>query len=70
MDLQIWLKTQTNISNFETASPKPYKPLKVFISFVTTVKSRHAPTVYYLKEAEMKITMFAHFKEYHGNHES
>ena len=22
----------------------------------------------YLKEAEMKIAMFAHFKEYHGNH--
>ena len=25
--------------------PKPYKPLKFFISFVTTVKSRHAPTI-------------------------
>ena len=22
MDLQIWLKTHTNVSNFETASPK------------------------------------------------
>ena len=22
----------------------------------------------YLKEAEMKIAVFAHFKEYHGNH--
>ena len=22
------------------------------------------------KEAEMKITVFAHFKEYHGNHEN
>ena len=26
----------------ETASPKPYKLLKSFISFVTTVKSRHS----------------------------
>ena len=23
---------------------------------------------FYLKEDEMKIAMFAHFKEYHGNH--
>ena len=26
-------------------------------------------TTHYLKEAMMKITMFAHFKEYQGNHE-
>ena len=26
--------------------PKPYKLLKYFISFVTTVKSRHAPTIW------------------------
>ena len=26
--------------------PKPYKLLKFFISFVTTVKSRHAPTIW------------------------
>ena len=25
---------------------------------------------YYMKEAEMKIAMFAHFKEYHGNHKN
>ena len=25
---------------------------------------------YYLKEAEMKVAMFAHFKEYHGNHKN
>ena len=25
---------------------------------------------YYLKEAEMEIAMFAHFKEYHGNHKN
>ena len=35
------LKIHSNVSNFETAIPKPYK----LISFVTTVKSRHAPTI-------------------------
>ena len=25
---------------------------------------------FYLKEAEMKIAMFAHFKDYHGNHKN
>ena len=46
--------------------PKPYKLLKFFFSFVTTVKSCHAPSI--LKEEEMKIAMLAHLKEYHGNH--
>ena len=45
MDLEIWFKTHTNVSNFETASPKSDKLCKFFISFVTTVKSRHAPTI-------------------------
>ena len=44
MDFEIWIKILTNVSNFETASPKPYKLLKFLINFVTTVKSRHAPT--------------------------
>ena len=44
MDLEIWFKTHTNISNFE-CPPKPYKLMKVFISFVTTVKSCHAPSI-------------------------
>ena len=39
MDLGIRFKTHTNVSNFETASPKPSKLLKFFIHFVTTVKS-------------------------------
>ena len=31
--------------------------------------SRKIPScTYYLNEAEMNITMFAYFKEYHGNH--
>ena len=34
---------------------------------MTTVKSCQDRT-YYLKGAEIKIIMFAHFKEYHGNH--
>ena len=29
---------------------------------------RISPCTYYLKTAEMKIAMFAHFKQYHGNH--
>ena len=55
--------------------PKPYKLLKFFISFVTTVKSRHAPTIW-IKEAEMKslylpilksITeIMKHFKSLYG----
>ena len=38
LDLETWLKIHTNVSNFETASPKT-------ISFVATVKSCHAPTI-------------------------
>ena len=45
MNLEIWSKIRTNVSNFQTATPKPYKVLKFFISFVTTIKSRHAPTI-------------------------
>ena len=45
MDLEIWLKIHTIVSNFETASPKPCKLFKFFISFVTTVKSHHAPNI-------------------------
>ena len=45
MNLEICFKIHTNICNFETASPKPYKLLKFFISFMSTVKSRHAPTI-------------------------
>ena len=29
MDLEIWFKIQTNVSNFETASPKTIKTLKL-----------------------------------------
>ena len=36
--------------------PKPYKNWKI------------SSCNYYLKDTEMKITMFAHFKENHGNH--
>ena len=67
MDLQIWLKTHTNASNFEIASPKTIQTLKIFHQFCDSCKIPSC--TYYLKEAEMKITMFAHFKEYHGNHE-
>ena len=46
MDLEIWFKIHTNVCNYETASPKTIWTLKIFISFVTTVKSRHAPTIW------------------------
>ena len=29
MELEIWFKTQTNVSNFEAASPKTIKTLKL-----------------------------------------
>ena len=47
MDVEIWFKIHTNVSNFDTTSPmpKPYKLLKFFISFVTTVKSLHATSI-------------------------
>ena len=45
MDLEIQFKIHTTVSNFEKASPKPYKLLKCFISFVTTVKSCHGPSI-------------------------
>ena len=66
MDLETWLKIHTNVSNFETSS-KTISTLKIFHQFCD---NRKIPScTYYLKDAEMKITMFAHFKEYHGNHE-
>ena len=40
IDLEIWFKINT-----KEHSPKPYKLLKFFISFVTTVKSFHATSI-------------------------
>ena len=48
IDLEIWFKIHTNVSNFKTASP-----------------CKMSSCTYYLREAEMKIAMFAHSKEYH-----
>ena len=46
MDLEIRFKIQTKVPDFEKTSPKTiYKLLKFFISFVTTVKSCHAPSI-------------------------
>ena len=45
--------------------PKLYKLLK-FCKFCGNCKIPSC--TYYLKEATMKIAMFAHFKEYDGNH--
>ena len=37
MDLETWFKIQTNVSNFETASPKTIKTLKIFHDFRDTL---------------------------------
>ena len=66
MDLEKWLKIHTNVSNFETASLKTMLTLKIFHPFGDNCKIPSC--TYYLKEAEIKITMFAYFKEYHGKH--
>ena len=42
MDLEIRFKIHTNVSNFEKASPKTKQ---FFISFVTTVKPCHLPSI-------------------------
>ena len=44
--------------------PKPYQ----FYQFCDNCKIRSC--TYYLKEVEIKIAMFAHFKEHHGNHKN
>ena len=58
-DLESWFKIHTNVSNFETASPKTIKTLKIFHQFCDN--SKIPSCNFYLKEAEMKIAMFAHF---------
>ena len=65
MDLEIQFKIHTNVSNFEKASPITIKTLKIFYQFCDNCKILSC--TFYLKEDEMKIAMFAHFKEYHGN---
>ena len=65
MDYEIWFKIHTNVSYFETVSPKTIKSLKISYQFCDNCKIMSC--TYYLKEAELKISMFAHFKEYHGN---
>ena len=42
MDLEIWFKIHTNVSNFETASPKIISTLKFFmISVILFKMSKH-----------------------------
>ena len=68
MALEILFKIHTNVSNFEKASPKPYEHLKICYQFCGNCKILSC--TYYLKEAEKKIVIFVHFKEYHGNHKN
>ena len=43
MDLEIWFKIHTNISNFETASPKTIQTLKIFmISMILFKMGKHS----------------------------
>ena len=63
IDLEIWFKIHTNVSNFERASPKTISTLKIFHQFGDNCKI--LPCNFYLKETEMKIAMFAPFKDYH-----
>ena len=65
MDLEIRFKIHTNVSNFAKASPKTILALKICYQFCDNCKILSC--TYYLKETEMKIAMFAPFKEYHGN---
>ena len=37
-DLEMWFKIHTNVSNFETASPKIIRSLKIFYDFRDTLK--------------------------------
>ena len=54
------------VSIFEAASPKIIWTLKIFYQSCDNCKIPSC--TYYLKEAEMKMAMFPHFKEYHGNY--
>ena len=38
MDLEMWFKIHTNVSNFETASPKTIYFLKIFYQFCDNCK--------------------------------
>ena len=43
MDLEIWFKIHTNVSNFETASLKSFKLLKIFmISLILFKMSKYS----------------------------
>ena len=49
-------------SKFFMKTKKPYKPFQIFFNFFLSVK-------FVMEGINSKITMFAHFQEYHGNRE-
>ena len=59
IDLESWFKIYTNISNVETASPKPYELLNFFYQFCDNC--RIPSFSYHMKEAEMKIMCVCSF---------
>ena len=65
MDLETWLKIHTNVSNFETASPKNILTLKFFHQFCDNCKIPSCTGLLCWDDNHY----VAHFKEYHGNHE-
>ena len=69
MDLKLWFKIPTNAFNFGTASPEKKKKNIHSLNFFNQVcdNCKVPSCTYHLKEAEMKIAMFAQFKEYDGN---
>ena len=48
----------------------PPKPYKRYFFYQFSDNCKIPSCTYNLKEAAMKIAMFAHFKEYHGNHKN
>ena len=55
-----------SIQTFLILRKRPPKPYIIFYQFCDNCKI--LSRTFYLKEDQMKIAMFAHFKEYHGNH--
>ena len=61
-------KDENSLCFIENNRPFRSEILKFFYPFCD--KFKILSCTYYLKEAEMKITAFVHFKEYHGNHKN
>ena len=55
MDIEIWFKIHTNVSNFETASPKTIQTLKNFMISVIVLKmGKHSD--FHLSVFQIEVT--------------